>query len=87
MELALIGFAGARTFCRTEEGRLSLVRDEAREGDVFCIVLGAEVPFLLRPSPGKAGVYTLVGDSYHHGVMHGEALTDQRYETIDILIE
>ncbi|KAL2146799.1 hypothetical protein VTI28DRAFT_2280 [Corynascus sepedonium] len=87
MELALIGFAGARPFCRTEEGRFSLVRDEAREGDVFCVVLGAEVPFLLRPSPGKAGVYTLVGDSYLHGVMHGEALTDQRYETIDILIE
>jgi hypothetical protein len=76
-----------RAFCRTAEGRLAQARPTAQTGDVFCVVLGAEVPYLLRPSSEKPGVYKLVGDAYLHGVMQGEALKDSRYETVNILIE
>lgn len=87
VEQTVMGVGLTRRFCRTEQGRLGQVRAEAQEGDVFCVLLGAEVPYLLRPSPGKEGVYTLIGDTYLLGMMQGEALTDRRYETVNILIE
>ncbi|KAK3303226.1 heterokaryon incompatibility protein-domain-containing protein [Chaetomium strumarium] len=42
---------------------------EARAGDVLCVIMGAEVPYVLRPSPEKEGRYTLIGDAYLHGMM------------------
>jgi hypothetical protein len=87
LEQSLLGVTESRRFCRTEQGRLGQVRIDAREGDVFVCILGAEVPYLLRPNMKRAGVYTLIGDSFLLGVMQGEALSDARYETIDISIE
>ncbi|KAK4118543.1 hypothetical protein N657DRAFT_659552 [Parathielavia appendiculata] len=87
IEHSLISSADSRRFCRTSQGRLGQVRNEAREGDVFVCIVGAEVPYLLRASTEKEGVYTLVGDSFLLGVMQGEAFSDQRYETVDIAIE
>jgi hypothetical protein len=86
VEQSLFAMAEARRFCRTEQGRLGQIRIEAREGDVFVCIVGAEVPYLLRPSE-EEGVYTLVGDSFLLGVMQGEAFSDARYETVDITIE
>ncbi|KAL1842768.1 hypothetical protein VTJ49DRAFT_4253 [Mycothermus thermophilus] len=87
IENPLMNVGTVRSFCCTAEGRLGQVRHTAQKGDVFCVVLGAEVPYLLRPSPGKPGVYTLIGDAYLQGMMQGEALVDARYETVDIFIE
>ncbi len=87
VEQSVAGVTESRRFCRTEQGRLGQVRAEAREGDVFACIVGAEVPYLLRPSGEKEGVYTLVGDTFLLGVMQGEALSDSRYETVDIVIE
>ncbi|KAL9596066.1 MAG: hypothetical protein Q9219_006052 [cf. Caloplaca sp. 3 TL-2023] len=53
-----------------------------REGDLCCVLVGAKVPFILRPSQeqrfnaccdGKDH-YQLVGECYIHGVMRGEIL-------------
>ncbi|KAL2017902.1 hypothetical protein VTK56DRAFT_1558 [Thermocarpiscus australiensis] len=87
IEQSLLGVAETRCLCRTEGERLGQVRREARAGDVFCVVVGAEVPYVLRPNPGKEGRYALVGDAYLHGVMQGEAMADERYQTVDIVIE
>ncbi|KAG7284888.1 hypothetical protein NEMBOFW57_009503 [Staphylotrichum longicolle] len=87
VENSLLASASCRRFCRTTQGRLGQVRNEAREGDVFVCIVGAEVPYLLRASTEKEGVYTLVGDSFLLGVMQGEAFSNQRYETVDIAIE
>jgi hypothetical protein len=87
VEQSLNGIAESRRFCRTEQGRLGQVRAEAQEGDLFVCILGAEVPYLLRPNGGKDGVYTLVGDAFLLGVMQGETLSDARYETVDMAIE
>ncbi|OCL05183.1 hypothetical protein AOQ84DRAFT_299424, partial [Glonium stellatum] len=40
-------------------------------GDVVCILFGADVPFILRKT--ETG-YRLVGESYVHGIMYGEAI-------------
>lgn len=40
-------------------------------GSVICIVAGVSVPLILRPSGSE---YVLIGDSYLHGVMDGEAM-------------
>jgi hypothetical protein len=86
IENSLFNVTECRRFCRTENGRLGQVRNEAREGDVFVCIVGAEVPFLLRPSGEREGVYTLVGDAFLLGVMQGEAFSDTQYETVDITI-
>lgn len=41
-------------------------------GDVVCVLFGGQVPFILRPNPD--GNYTLIGECYVSGIMHGEAL-------------
>ncbi|KAK3385781.1 heterokaryon incompatibility protein-domain-containing protein [Podospora didyma] len=87
IETSLMGVSEGRCFCKTESGRMGQAPALARVGDVFCVVLGAEVPYVLRPHPEKEGTYTLLGDAYLRGVMQGEALTDSRYETVDISIE
>jgi hypothetical protein len=43
-----------------------------RTGDVVCVLYGDDVPFILRPETG--GHYTLIGECYVNGIMHGEAL-------------
>jgi hypothetical protein len=87
IEQSLLGVSGSQRFCRNEEGRLGQVRTEAREGDLFVVIVGAEVPYLLRPDAEKEGVYALIGDAFLLGVMQGEALLDDWYETVDIVIE
>ena len=87
IEQSIMGVAESRCFCRTEQGRLGQVRAEAREGDEFVCIVGAEVPYVLRPSSTREGVYTLIGDAFLLGVMQGETLSDARYETVDITIE
>ncbi|KAM7196347.1 Heterokaryon incompatibility protein (HET) domain containing protein [Rhypophila sp. PSN 637] len=90
IEGSMASVGEARRFCRTEGGRLGQVRKEARVGDLVCIILGAEVPYVIRPLTTETDndevFYELVGDCYVNGVMQGEALRDGRYETVDIVL-
>jgi hypothetical protein len=52
-----------------------------KEGDMVCLFMGAQVPFILRPllasgveGSGKEQSYALVGECYVHGMMDGEGL-------------
>ena len=85
IEHPLLSMSAGRRFCVTHDGRMGMVRREAVAGDLFCVILGAEVPYVVRPT-GK-GSYELIGDCFLHGVMDGETLTDDRYETVDIVLE
>ncbi|KAH6850650.1 heterokaryon incompatibility protein-domain-containing protein [Chaetomium sp. MPI-CAGE-AT-0009] len=87
IEQSLLAMAEARCFCRTEQGRLGQVRANARAGDLFVCIVGAEVPYVLRPSANAAGVYTLIGDGFLQGAMQGETWLDVRYDTVSITIE
>jgi hypothetical protein len=44
-----------------------------QEGDVCAVLLGADVPFLLRPV-AEEGTFQLVGQLYVYGVMYGEVI-------------
>lgn len=67
-----------RSLCVTEHGYLGACRAGTREKDLVCLILGANTPFILRRNPKGTdetlNTYTLVGDCYVHGLMHGEGL-------------
>jgi len=63
----------------TRDGRFGLAPLNVHEGDVVCLMLGGEVPLLLRPSVGEPeGKYTFAGECYLHGFMDGEGLVVSR---------
>jgi hypothetical protein len=85
IEHSILGLGASLQFCTTESGRFGQAGKYAKEGDVFCVLLGAEVPYILRPTDN--GTYRLIGEGYLHGVMHGETMGDEKYETVDIVLE
>jgi hypothetical protein len=69
--------AKGRKFVVTTKGYVGFCPNQSEKGDVIAIFAGGSVPFVLRPDrptgrcePGRG--YTLVGDSYIHGIMDGE---------------
>jgi len=62
-----------RRFLCTKDRRIGLAPITACEGDLVCLVLGGEVPFVLRRSDDE---YELVGECYVHGLMDGEGLVE-----------
>jgi hypothetical protein len=62
-------------FFLTQEGYMGL--GNPRPGDKVFVLLGGDVPFLLRPR-SNAGGFLLVGDAYVHGIMDGEVLGGER---------
>ncbi|KAJ4267197.1 hypothetical protein NW762_003298 [Fusarium torreyae] len=61
----------------TDTGLLGHARVDIRAGDVVCVLLGGNMPFILRPADAD-GTYTYVGQAYVHGIMDGEALQQGR---------
>ena len=66
-----------RTFFRSKKGYIGLGPCTTKEGDMICIFFGASVPYILRPC--EKG-YTLIGECYVHGIMHGQAMEQWRNE-------
>jgi len=60
-----------RRFIVTQRGHYGLAPLVTREGDICCVIRGARVPFLIRET-GIPGHYTLLGEAYVHGTMHGQ---------------
>ena len=46
---------------------------DIQNGDILSVLLGGQVPFILRKLDDTC---MLVGESYIHGIMNGEALDD-----------
>ncbi|TRX93544.1 hypothetical protein FHL15_005516 [Xylaria flabelliformis] len=65
-------------FSITEHGRFGHVPLNTQPGDRICVLLGGEVPFVIRPT-GK-GTYTLVGECYIDGIMDGETFEAEGFE-------
>ena len=70
-----------KCFAVTEKGYMAIAPPGTKEGDMVCLVMGAEVPFILRPLleddkgvMNKEQCYALVGECYIHGIMDGEGL-------------
>ncbi|KAK2063201.1 hypothetical protein LY76DRAFT_601949 [Colletotrichum caudatum] len=66
------------------EGRFCMALSEARVGDVICVLLGSEVPFVIRPRDGA--MYEMTGEAYVSGTMDGEALSG-KHDQVDIMLE
>jgi len=64
-----------RLFLTRNMRRLGNGPQSAQAGDVVAVAAGGRVPLVLRPVGDKEErKYTLVGECYVHGLMHGEAL-------------
>jgi hypothetical protein len=62
-----------RSFLFTEKGYYGLGPSISKRGDLCCVLFGAKVPFILRRF-GEENHYKLIGESYIHGIMEGEAV-------------
>ena len=78
----------ARTLGRrmvvTQKGYLGLAPDRAEEGNYVVLVKGGRVPLVLRRKD-KGERWELLGDSYVHGIMHGEGFEEGRCVDIEII--
>ncbi|KAI0912717.1 heterokaryon incompatibility protein-domain-containing protein [Ustulina deusta] len=77
--------AMGRVFCITEHLRLGQVPIGSEPGDRICILVGGEIPYVIRRT--GQGRYRLIGEAYIDGVMDGEALEDNKYQNEEIHIE
>jgi hypothetical protein len=78
-------FGESLALFRTAKGYLGYGPVSTMPHDEVWILPGATVPFVLRKT--SEGRYLIVGDTYVHGVMHGEALTGMGLEFTDIEME
>ncbi|KAG7284472.1 hypothetical protein NEMBOFW57_010846 [Staphylotrichum longicolle] len=58
----------------TERGYIGLGHENCAAGDVVCVFLGGEVPYIVRSAPAGGHGFTFLGECYVHGVMDGEAM-------------
>ncbi|KAH6671956.1 heterokaryon incompatibility protein-domain-containing protein [Halenospora varia] len=65
----------------TAKGYLGLGPDHIKPGDVIAILIGSQVPFVLRKSVDRK--YEIVGEAYVDGIMDGEAVA--RRESVGAL--
>jgi hypothetical protein len=64
-----------RRLFSTTDGHMGLGPESLQKGDTDWIVSGAKTPFIFRKADqGENSVYRLVGETYVHGIMQGEAL-------------
>lgn len=69
---AVAVISSGRSFAVTSTGFFGVVPILAQPGDLICVLHGGCVPYVLRKD--EDAKYTLIGDSYVHGVMKGEIL-------------
>jgi hypothetical protein len=61
------------SFILTDKECMGLTPYAVKEGDIVCVLLGYEVPVILRPVGDH---YVFLGDCFVYGLMDGEALRD-----------
>ncbi|KAF2805727.1 uncharacterized protein BDZ99DRAFT_480400 [Mytilinidion resinicola] len=64
---------GSRKFFITSNGYYGLAPMIVQQGDMCCVLIGARVPFILRPTETPSH-YQVVGECYVHGIMRGEVV-------------
>ncbi|KAL9133936.1 MAG: hypothetical protein Q9175_004884 [Cornicularia normoerica] len=65
----------------THEGYIGLAPNETWKGDKVCLLLGCRVPVVLRER--TKGGFEVVGEVYMHGIMKGEALTEENFQKLE----
>lgn len=74
-----------RRFITTDDHYLGLAPAGSRIGDQICVILGCNIPFVIRAT-AEGGGYVLIGECYIHGLMRGEALrsTNRSFEYLTL---
>jgi hypothetical protein len=62
---------------------MSLAPESAKVGGLVFLLMGGNVPFVLRPAEGST--WTLVGHCYIHGIMDGEAFDERKCGCITLV--
>jgi Heterokaryon incompatibility protein (HET) len=70
-----------RRMIQSHKGYLGIVPGGTKIGDYICVLLGGDMPFILRPCGDH---YVLIGECYIHGLMEGEALQLVEQELIKL---
>ena len=78
-----LGPARGRVFITSTTGYLGLAPCNTREGDVIFVVMGADVPFILRHYEDG---YELIGEAYIQGIMNGEIIQMEYIPVQDIMV-
>lgn len=78
-----LGPTRGRVLVTTTNGYVGLAPYGTREGDLVFMILGADVPFVLRPYDDG---YELIGEAYVQGIMAGEALQMEQIPVQDVMI-
>ena len=73
-----------RALLVTAKRYIGLAPWNARKGDIVTILLGGDTPYLLRPCISEP-LYNLVGETYVHGLMEGEAMDPEASTTIQYI--
>jgi hypothetical protein len=78
----LVGANSAgRRFIKTQKGYIGWAPEKCQEGDLVVVLAGGNVPYILHAEPaveipecgwGPFPCYSVLGDSYVHGIMDGE---------------
>ncbi|TVY83624.1 Heterokaryon incompatibility protein 6 OR allele [Lachnellula suecica] len=72
-----------RRFCVTNNGYMGLIPPGSQNGDLVCIIQGAQTPYVLRASmSGSSTAYRIVGECYVHGMMDGEMSEEEMNHVI-----
>jgi len=64
-----------RRMATTDKGYICMVPELARTGDLVCVLFGCRIPVILRQ---KEDYFIFIGESYVHGIMFGESMTELR---------
>jgi hypothetical protein len=73
---------GRRLFA-SARGYIGIASRQITPRDVICVLLGADVPFILREN--SKGLFKFIGEAYVHGVMDGEFMdSNPEIRTFDI---
>jgi hypothetical protein len=87
-----------RRFIKTQKGYIGWASEKCEEGDLVVVLAGGKVPYILHSEPeveilgyggGSFPCYSVLGDSYVHGIMDGEVfqlLDESDREMKDIIL-
>lgn len=75
-----------RNFSVTTSGRLGQMPLGTEKGDLVCVLMGGEVPFIIRPTHHGSTSYNLIGDCFLNGVMNAEIQVADVHATREIVL-
>ncbi|WAO93335.1 HET-domain-containing protein [Fusarium falciforme] len=76
-------FLARHVRCVTTRGYIGQVFQDVEVGDKVALLQGCDIPLILRPAGN--GAYTYITTCYIHGIMYGEAWSDEGTDTIRIV--